>query len=139
MREPVGRVLVVDDDVHIADIVEQVLTDEGHAVTILADPNAEAIHALVVELQPDCVLLDSDVPGAYGASWAHAAWMAAQRQAVPVIMFSADRRATDEASSDESESSHAAHFSSVLSKPFDIDELLRVVTLAVSRSPFRQG
>ena len=62
MREPVGRVLVIDDDADIADIVEQVLTDEGYAVTILADPDAEAIHASVVELQPDCVLLDSDAP-----------------------------------------------------------------------------
>ena len=139
MREPVGRVLVVDDDADIADVVEQTLTDEGYAVTILADPNAEAIRTIVVELRPDCVLLDSDVPGAFGASWANAAWMAAQSQAVPVIMFSADRRATDEARADESERSHAAHFSSVLPKPFDLDELVRVVALAVSQSPFRRG
>jgi DNA-binding response OmpR family regulator len=138
MREPTGRVLIVDDDADIADIVEQVLTDEGYAITILGDPNAEAIQATVVEWQPDCVLLDSDAPGTFGASWANAAWMAAQRQAVPVIMFSADRRATDEATSHESARSRAAHFSSVLPKPFDIDELVRLVALAVSQSPFRR-
>lgn len=139
MRELVGRVLVVDDDADIADLVEQVLTEEGYAVTILAGPTVEVIRATVVELQPDCVLLDSDVPGTFGASWANAAWMAAQRQAVPVIMFSADRRATDEATSHESTRSRAANFSSVLPKPSDLDELVRVVALAVSQSPFRQG
>jgi hypothetical protein len=44
-----------------------------------------------------------------------------------------------EARRNESERSKAAHFSSVLSKPFDIDELLRVVALAVNQSPFRTG
>jgi DNA-binding response OmpR family regulator len=135
---PKGVVLVVDDDAMIADLVTEVLTEEGYAVTILAHPNTEAIHATVTELQPDCVLLDSDVPGSFGVSWASAAWMAAQRHAVPVIMFSADTDATAEASSHASERSQAAHFSSVLPKPFDLDELLRAVALAVSQSPFRQ-
>ena len=135
---PKGVVLVVDDDAMIADLVTEVLTEEGYAVTILARPNTEAIHATMTELQPDCVLLDSDVPGSFGVSWASAAWMAAQRHAVPVIMFSADADATAEASSHASERSQAAHFSSVLPKPFDLDELLGAVALAVSQSPFRQ-
>ena len=135
---PKGVVLVVDDDAMIAELVTEVLLAEGYAVTILARPNTEAIHAAVTELQPDCVLLDSDVPGSFGVSWASAAWIAAQRQAVPVIMFSADAHATAEASSHASERSQAAHFSSVLPKPFDLDELLRVVALAVRQSPFRQ-
>ena len=77
--------------------------------------------------------------GSYGESWADAAWMSAQGRPVPVIMFSADRRATDEAAHHHSERSQEAEFSSVLPKPFDLDELLRVVAAAVSRSPFRQG
>ncbi len=136
---PKGVVLVVDDDAMIAEVVTEVLVEEGYAVTTLARPNTEAIHATVTELQPDCVLLDSDVPGSFGVSWASAAWIAAQRQAVPVIMFSADAQATAEARRHESMRSQAAHFSSVLPKPFDVDELLRVVALAVSRSPYRQG
>ena len=87
----------------------------------------------MVTLQPDCVLLDSDVPGTFGASWANAAWMAAQRQAVPVIMFSADRRATDEASSDESERSQAAHFSSVLPKPFRPSQVYNALEKALEQ------
>ena len=58
---------------------------------------------------------------------------------MPVIMFRADRQATGEARDDESERSRAAHFSSTHPKPVGLDELLRVVALAVSQSPFRRG
>ena len=60
--------------------------------------------------------------------------MSAQMAPVPVIMFSADAQVSSEARRNESERSQAAHFSSVLPKPFDLDELVRVVALAVSQS-----
>ena len=120
-------------------LVEALLTDQGYIVTTLRDRNEESVRATVERLRPDCVLLDGDVPGNYGESWGDAAWMTASPAPVPVIMFSADRQATGEARDDESERSQAAHFSSVLPKPFDLDELLRVVALAVSQSPFRRG
>jgi hypothetical protein len=53
-------------------------------------------------------------------------------------MFSADRAATHEAQSLQTERSQAAGFSSILRKPFELDEVLRVVALAVSQAPFRQ-
>jgi len=56
---------------------------------------------------------------------------------VPVIMFSASRGATDEARLNLSSCSQAAGFSGVIAKPFENDELLRVVEAAVSRPPFR--
>ena len=34
MRQPVGSVLVVDDDADIANLVEDLLAGEGYAVTI---------------------------------------------------------------------------------------------------------
>ena len=135
MREPVGRVLAADDDADIADLVEELLTDEGYIVTTLRDRDEESVRATVERLRPDCVLLDGDVPGNYGESWGDAAaWMTASPAPVPVIMFSADRRTTGEAWDDESERSQAAHFSSVLPKPFDLDELLRALRwLSASR------
>ena len=57
---------------------------------------------------------------------------------VPVIMFGADTQVTSEARRNGSTRSGAAHFSSVLPKPFNLDELVRVVTLAIGQSPFRQ-
>ena len=65
--------------------------------------------------------------------------MRAQEAAVPVIMFSADRGATAEAVSNLSERSRAAGFVAVLPKPFEIDDLFRIIAGAVSQSPFRSG
>jgi len=117
-------VLIVEDDADIANLLVDLLTDEGYAVALL---------------RPDCVLVDGAVPGSYGGSWADAAWMRAQEAAIPVIMFSADRGATTEAISNLSERSRAAGFAAVLPKPFEIDDLLRVIAGAVSQSPFRSG
>ena len=139
MGKPAGLVLVVDDDADVADVVETALTEEGYAVTVLRDRQAENIQDAVTRLQPDCVLLDGEGAGTFGGSWTEAAWMSAQGQPVPVIMFSADVSASHEAQAHDSERSQAAGFSSVLSKPFDLDELFRVVALAVSQSPFRRG
>jgi CheY-like chemotaxis protein len=133
-----GIILVVDDDRDIAGVIDELLRDEGYAVTILRDRSLESVQATVERLRPDCVLLDGELPGMFGASWDDAAWMTAQVLAVPVIMFSADRAATHEALSLQTERSQAAGFSSILRKPFELDEVLRVIALAVSQSPFRQ-
>jgi CheY-like chemotaxis protein len=139
MGEARQTVLVVDDDNDIADLVEEFLASEGYAVTTLRDRNQEGVEAAVERLRPDCVLLDGYARGSENTSWTEAAWIASQVDAVPVILFSADRQATSEAERNESERSHAAGFSSVLPKPFDLDELVRVVALAVSQSPLRRG
>jgi two-component system, chemotaxis family, chemotaxis protein CheY len=132
-------VLVVDDDADIANLLEELLTDEGYAVALLRSRSAESVQDAVGRLRPDCVLLDGALPGSYGQSWADAAWMSTQATPVPVIMFSADQGVTVEAKMNLSERSRAAGFSSVLAKPFELDELLRVVASAVSQSPFRSG
>ena len=133
-----GSVLVVDDDRDIAGVIEELLREEGYTVTILRDRSLESVQATVQRLRPDCVLLDGEIPGMFGASWDDAAWMTAQALAVPVIMFSADRAAAHEAQSLQTERSRAAGFSSTLRKPFELDDVLRVIALAVSQSPFRQ-
>ena len=131
--------LVVDDDADIGNLLVDLLTDEGYAVALLRSRSGESVQDAVGRLRPDCVLLDGAVPGSYDGSWADAAWMRAQKAAVPAIMFSADRGATTEAISNLSERSRAAGFAAVLPKPFEIDDLLRVIAGAVSRSPFRSG
>jgi DNA-binding response OmpR family regulator len=131
------RILVVDDDVDIASLVEEFLTEEGYAVSLLHGRALEGVEEAVERLHPDCVLLDGYFRGSFAASWAEAAWMSAQDAAVPVIMFSADRYATDEANRNESDRSHAAGFSSILLKPFNLDTLLQMVEVAVTHSPFQ--
>lgn len=131
---PRGRILIVDDDEDIANLVEELLSEEGFDVTILRDSRAEAIQEAVEGIHPDCLLLDSGVGSGYGTSWESAAWLAARRPAVPVIMFTAHAGASSEATANTSERSQAAGFAAVLLKPFELTELLTAVELAVSQS-----
>jgi CheY-like chemotaxis protein len=128
------RVLVVDDDADIANLVDEVLSEDGYAVTILKDARIEAIQAAVAQLEPDCILLDGGVGSGYGASWESAAQMAARLPAVPVIMFTAHGGDSAEAIENTSERSQAAGFAAVLPKPFNLAALLRAVEAAVGES-----
>ena len=132
-------VLVVEDDPEIGNLLEEFLTDEGYSVMVLRSRGVESVQDTVGRLRPDCVLLDGDARGGYGRSWADAAAMTATAPPVPVIMFSAEQGATAEATMNLSDRSRAAGFSSVLPKPFELDDLLRAITAAVNQSPFRSG
>jgi two-component system, NtrC family, nitrogen regulation response regulator NtrX len=134
MEQAERRVLIVDDDEDIANLVEEVLSEDGYTVTIRRDARIEAIQEVVSQVQPDCVLLDGGVNGGYGESWQSAALIATRIPAVPVIMFTAHAGDFAEATENTSERSQAAGFVAVLSKPFELTELLRVVEIAVSQS-----
>jgi CheY-like chemotaxis protein len=129
-----GRVLIVDDDEVIAALVIEVLSEEGYASSVLKDARTEAIQETVTRLEPDCILLDGSAGHGYGESWDTAAVMASRLPPVPVIMFTAHSGAASEAVANTSARSRAARFTSLLPKPFSIDELIGAVDLAVGRS-----
>ena len=64
-----GTVLIVDDDRDIADLVLEVLQEEGYAVLLVHEPGSDAVRIAVDEVEPDCVLLDGGVGASYGSSW----------------------------------------------------------------------
>jgi CheY-like chemotaxis protein len=133
-------VLVIDDDPVLANLVHDLLTEEGYAVSVLTTVTSETIRAAVGRLEPDCLLLDGRGPTDYGASWRDAAWAHARERAVPVIMFTASAAALQEAAAAESARSRAAGLFAALAKPFDLDELLATVARAVgSVAPFELG
>jgi CheY-like chemotaxis protein len=125
-------VLVVDDDDDIAALVEEVLEEEGYAVTILKDAGIEEIQQEVAQIQPDCILLDGGVGSGYGESWESAALVARLTPAIPIVMFTAHTDAVAEAIEKTSERSQVARFAAVLTKPFELTELIRVVGRATS-------
>lgn len=134
------RVLVVDDDGDVADVVSAILSDDGYAVTTLVDVSHDSLFATVGKLEPDCLLLDGSSRVEYGSSWADAAHLAARQRSVPTIMFSAHSIDVREARDAESERARAADFAFVLGKPFHIDELLAAVASACDRSkPFNHS
>ena len=138
--EPGARaptILVVEDDLVLAELVRAVLSDEGYAVSVLNVLDPDAVRVAVNRLEPDCVLLDSSVGTDYGASWDTAAWVHARGRAVPVVMFSAHAADTLEASAGTSDRARTAQFAAVIAKPFDLDALVETVARAAGQAiPF---
>ncbi len=132
--ERLHRVLVVDRDEDLTDIVVAILTDDGYAVATLAAIDHAAIAAAVGREEPDCLLLDSEMRTAFGSSWAEAAYLAARERSVPTIMFTTETGDVEEAREGTSDRAEAAEFAAVLQKPFDLDELLDAVAVACKRS-----
>ena len=128
------RVLLVDDDADVADVVIAILTDEDYLVDVLPDTSHESVMAAVGMQEPDCILLDGARGLEYGSSWAEAAYLGARDRPIPTIMFSAHARDVREAQREESDRARAAEFAAILAKPFSLDDLLAAVATACGRS-----
>jgi CheY-like chemotaxis protein len=134
-----SRVLLVDADADVTDVVVAILTDEGYEVATTTSTDHDAVASAVNRFEPDCVLLDSASRPAFGSSWNEAAYLATRARAVPTIMFSAHADDTREAREGVSERAVAADFAAILPKPFNLDELLEAVASACQGSvPFNR-
>lgn len=80
-----ARILVVDDEMGIRELLSEILSDEGHSV-VLAGNAAEARHARLSQ-QPDLVLLDIWMPDTDGITLLKE-WAAGGLLTMPVIMMS---------------------------------------------------
>jgi FixJ family two-component response regulator len=123
-----GPVLVLDDDASVVNLVAEILTEEGFAVTRLTAVRPEALRAEVASLEPGVVLLGGGDPLSYGSSWILAVWLHEREWPVPTIMFTAHSRDLVEAQLGVSERSRRAGFSGFISKPFDVQVLIDTVT-----------
>jgi DNA-binding response OmpR family regulator len=136
-QAPKHRVLCVDDDRDVAEIVQAILTDEGYEVSCLYDVSGDKFQRVLGQLEPDCVLLDGSGRIDFGLGWAEAASARERRRQIPVVMFTSHLAAAAEADEGASSRAQAAGFSGVVRKPFSLDELLATVAAAVGRSePF---
>src|SRR5829696_6339865 len=119
-----GRVLVIDDEPMVRETLGQVLTDEGYVVDLAVDGESalDSVHAA----RPDAILLDLMMPGMNGRQFLQALRDEPAYQAVPVLIMTAVHGLeVNPATLGASE---------VVEKPFDVDELLNKVALAVYRS-----
>ncbi len=138
-KEEHFRVLLVDNDADVTDVVVAILTDEGYEVTTLNTTDHGALASAVNQSEPDCVLLDSASRPAFGESWTEAAYLAARSRMVPTIMFTAHHQDVREARDNTSDRALAAGFAAILPKPFNLDDLLAAVATACGRSePFNR-
>jgi len=113
---PAERILVVDDDVNIRQIVRMCLADEGYDVYEAANGMA-ALEALGTA-QPDLILLDMRMPVMDGLEFARQYSLSPGPRA-PIVAFVAALNAEQECA----ELPAAA----ILNKPFDLDDLLQAV------------
>ena len=80
-----ARILVVDDEADIRELVRDILSEEGYAVEAAA--NAAEARAACARQAPDLVLLDIWMPDTDGISLLRE-WQQAQSPAAPVVMMS---------------------------------------------------
>ncbi len=120
-----SRILVIDDDLHIGNILEELLTREGHAVS-RAYSGTEALLALDAA-RPDLVLLDLMLPGLPGEQ------VLPKMQGIPVIVLSA------KADVDSKVNLLLGGAADYVTKPFDSRELLARVTAALRRGAAPAG
>jgi DNA-binding response OmpR family regulator len=119
-----GRILVVDDEPMVRETLGQVLTEEGYVVDVAVDGEdaLDRVHAA----KPDAILLDLMMPGMNGRQFLQALRNDAAYQQVPVLIMTAVHGLEVNLAS--------IGASEVVEKPFDVDDLLNKVALAVYRS-----
>src|ERR1041384_717679 len=119
-----GRVLVVDDEPMVRETLGQVLTDEGYVVDLAVD--GKTALECVQAARPDVILLDLMMPGMNGRQFLQALRDEPVYASVPVMIMTAVHGLEVNLAT--------LGASEVVEKPFNVDELLDKVALAVYRS-----
>jgi DNA-binding response OmpR family regulator len=81
------RVIVVDDDKEIREIITFVLTRNGFEVTSAI--NGQQLHAMLVQFIPDLIILDVMMPGEDGYQICNTLRSNPQTRHIPVIIMTA--------------------------------------------------
>jgi DNA-binding NtrC family response regulator len=115
-----ARVLIVDDEPDLRDILSESLTGRGY-VTETAETGAAAITA-VRNRPPDIVLLDLNMPGTLDGR----AVLSAIGQEIPVIVV------TSISDVEDARAQLQAGAFDFIAKPFDLERVSEVVAAAVA-------
>ena len=108
------KILIVDDDTWLLDILNMFLSEEGYDVKICSDP-MECI-SLATSYQPKLIFLDVFMRGQDGISISKELKLQEVTKNIPVIIYSASNMDLEVL-----KDSHAEEF---LQKPFEINDLL---------------
>lgn len=118
-----ARVLVVDDEPEITDIIQTFLTEAGYAVTVENSPR-EAV-AKARKLRPAVVILDIMMPDRDGYQVCQDMKQDPDLAGVPVIFLTGKDRA------DDMGRSFKAGGDMFIKKPFSCERLLEIVNIVV--------
>ena len=111
------HILIIDDDIHIGNIIEEALVKEGYLIS-RAYSGTEALYVLSAS-KPDLILLDLMLPGLSGEE------VLPQIKGIPVIIVSAKIDVDDKV---VLLLGGAADY---ITKPFEMKELLARITVAL--------
>lgn len=118
-----ARVLVIDDEPEITEIVETFLTNSGYQVLVENTPNNAAQKAR--EFRPDVVLLDIMMPGMDGYSICENIKSDPELASTPVIFLTGKDR------NDDMGRSFRSGGDMFIKKPFSCERLLEIVNIVL--------
>jgi DNA-binding response OmpR family regulator len=118
-----AKVLVVDDEPEITDIVETFLSEAGYTVTV-ENHSRQAI-AKAKEFKPDVVILDIMMPDIDGYAICQEIKQDPALASVPIIFLTGKDR------NDDMGRSFKAGGDMFIKKPFSCERLLEIVNLVV--------
>jgi CheY-like chemotaxis protein len=123
----VSRILIVDDDPSIVQMLSEVLTDEGYEV-VTATQSLRAFDR-AKEAHPDLILMDIMMPYLDGLDQIKLLSLDDDLKDVPIIVITAKAHALDDIGD-----LRALRIVDYLYKPFEISDLLRKIEAAVPSS-----
>ncbi len=117
------RILLVEDDVHLAEALEEVLTDQLYAVDVVTD--GEAAWEQVKTIEYDLLLLDVMLPKLDGISLCHR--LRSHGYSPPILLITACDTSTDKVKGLD------AGADDYIVKPIDLPELLARIRAGLRR------
>lgn len=120
-----SHILVIDDDIHIGNMLEELLTSKGYLVSRAYSGTEALMQADAVK--PDLILLDLMLPGLSGEE------LLPKISGIPVIVVSAKSDVADKVGL---LMNGAVDY---VTKPFDVSELLARITVALRRPKVSDG
>jgi DNA-binding NtrC family response regulator len=121
-----ASILVVDDEMGIRELLNEILTDEGH--TVYAAESAMQARTIREQMRPDLVLLDIWMPDVDGITLLKE-WSKTGQLTMPVVMMSGH------ATIDTAVEATRIGALNFLEKPIALQKLLKTVTKALETSP----
>jgi len=121
-----ANILVVDDEMGIRELLNEILTDEGH--TVYAAESAHQASTIREQMRPDLVLLDIWMPDTDGITLLKE-WSKTGQLTMPVVMMSGH------ATIDTAVEATRIGALNFLEKPIALQKLLKTVSKALESSP----
>src|SRR5437870_2212708 len=112
-----ARVLIIEDDVEVAELEREALQAEGHAVEVAEDGPTGVLSAQ--HFQPDVIVLDVSLPLFDGNAVLFGLQLNPALRSIPVIIVSGQPGRLEGRSTE--------HVARVLHKPFELRELAEAV------------